>query len=379
MTSKKQNDIEEAIAEREHDENAPEETAKTVMPPQDVVVFNEMRSCMDLYLLWEKKKLEIKPDFQRDIVWKNKEMSLFIDSLMKRLPIPSICISLDASTGIRTVIDGLQRVWTILRFLNHQKEDWKISNVDGVDERIGGLMVSQIYKTQPTLYQILEEATLPINVIHCDYTKTNHMEYLFQIFSRLNSGGRRLLYQEIRNCIYQGPLNTFLKQYVRSGHWLQFVGQRSEDIVRYRFGHEERALRFLAFFEGWENYNSSLVQFLNHYMSSDRNMPDKEMETRRALLDSVLCQVSRIKVKKDTRQNWNVVEGVLVGIAKNLRFVENLDASELTNRYNALLNTEEFGNRMKEGVMHGTKVRARIKRSIQYFGPDYEPNTRADL
>ena len=373
------NDLDKIIKAREQEEDTEEETVKAVMPPQDVVVYNEMRSCMDLFLMWKKGKLDIKPDFQRDIVWKNKEMSLFIDSLMKQLRIPSICISWDASSGKRTVIDGLQRLATIIRFLNYQEEDWKISQVDGVDERIGGLTVKQICAKEPRLYQILEEATLPINVIRCDYAQSNHMEYLFQIFSRLNSGGRRLLYQEIRNCIYQGPLNTFLKSYVRGENWLRFVGQNAEDIGRYRFGHEERALRFLAFYDNWETYSSSLVQFLNQYMSAHRNMPEREVEDYREMLDRVLVQISRIEGKKDTRKNWNAMEGVLLGIAKNLPFVETLNTGELSARYGALLNTPEFVGRMKEGVMHGPKVRERIEKSIQYFGPGYEPQAGADL
>lgn len=363
--------IDPSVIDREAFEDSDSETVKTTMPPPDVVVFNEMRSCADLFRMWQKGTLDIKPDFQRDIVWQKKEMSLFVDSLMKQLPIPSICISWDASTGSRMVIDGLQRIWTIISFLNYETKDWRISKVDGVDERIAGMAISDIFKYQPFLAQTLEEATLPINVIRCDYKNTNHMEYLFQIFSRLNSGGRRLLYQEIRNCIYQGPFNTFLKEYVRENLWLQFVEQTPDEIAKYRFGHEERALRFLAFNDEWENYNSSLVQFLNQYMSEHRDMFPEDLASFRHILDRTLQQFLRVNEKKEPRKNWNAIESALVGIAKNIDFVEGLSDEEVTNRYADLLSTEYFGDRMKEGVMHGTKVRDRIKLAIQYFGPAY--------
>ena len=366
-------DIKRLIEKREAFENSEDETVKAVMPPSEVVVFNEMRSCMDLFLMWQKGTLDIKPDFQRGYVWKRKEMSLFVDSLMKGLPIPSICISWDASNGKRMVIDGLQRIWTIVSFLNYREEDWRLSDVEGVDERIAGQKISEIHASNPLFYQRLEEATLPITVIRCDCKKANHMEYLFQIFSRLNTGGRHLLYQEIRNCIYQGTFNTFLKQYVRSDLWLQFVERKEEEIAQYRFGHEERALRFLAFYDEWENYNSSLVQFLNQYMSRRRNISSEEWNDCRKHLDFALTQLLRVNGKKDPSKNWNTLESVLVGMAKNRGFVEKLDEEVLSARFAALLKTEEFGERMKEGVMHGTKARDRIAQAIKFFGPDYAP------
>lgn len=352
---------------RELFESIDDEPARAVMPPRDVVAFNEMRSCADLFRMYEKGVLQIKPDFQRGVVWKAREMSLFVDSLIKQLPIPSLCFSLDSQSGKRMVIDGLQRIWTIITFLSHEKKDWRISKIDGVDPRIAGKLVSEISKEHPDLYQILEDATLPINVIRCNYSHENHMEYLFQIFSRLNSGGRRLLYQEIRNCVYQGPYNSFLREYVHSPAWLRLVDQSPEDVDRYRFGNEERVLRFMAFYEDWESYNSCLVQYLNVYMSRNRMMADGDIATWRTLLDRTLAVLQRISGKKDTRKNWNVIECVMVGIAKNIESVEHVEDSELLERYNLLLTEDAFGDRMKEGVMHGPKVRNRMRLAIEKF------------
>src|ERR1700722_20108811 len=87
------------------------------VPPGDVVAYNELRSCADLFRMFAKGNLEIQPDFQREVVWKNDEQSRFIDSLVKQLPIPSMCFSLDHKTQKWKVIDGLQRMSTITNFL----------------------------------------------------------------------------------------------------------------------------------------------------------------------------------------------------------------------------------------------------------------------
>ena len=49
------------------------------------------------------------------------------------------------------------------------------------------------------------------------------MKYLFQIFYRLNSGGNKLYNQEIRNCIFQGSLNSLLKELARTPEGYYFA------------------------------------------------------------------------------------------------------------------------------------------------------------
>ena len=104
--------------EKDRFESEESDNIKSVMPPKDIVAFNELRSCADLYRLKTKKQLDLNPDFQRGIVWSNKSQTLFVDSLIKQLPIPSLCVSLDINTQKRLVIDGLQRISTIVKFLN---------------------------------------------------------------------------------------------------------------------------------------------------------------------------------------------------------------------------------------------------------------------
>ena len=94
-------------------------------PPSDIVAYNELRSCADLLRMHEDGALAIQPEFQRDFIWKTTDQSRFIDSLIKQLPIPSMCFAYDFKQGKWIVIDGLQRISTIIRFLGG--EDWKIS------------------------------------------------------------------------------------------------------------------------------------------------------------------------------------------------------------------------------------------------------------
>lgn len=101
------------------------------VPPSDIVAYNELRSCADLFRMKQQGILNIQPEFQRDIVWKGPDQTRFIDSLIKQLPIPSMCFALDHKAQRWIVIDGLQRISTIVRFLDGG--NWTLSPLEDVE------------------------------------------------------------------------------------------------------------------------------------------------------------------------------------------------------------------------------------------------------
>lgn len=170
---------------RTEEEKSSLEDDHAELPPNDIVAYNELRSCADIVRMWRNRQLTIKPDFQRDVVWKKPDQTRLIDSLIKQLPIPSMCISLDFNTNERLVIDGLQRISTIISFLTN--DEYQLSELDDIDPKISGKTVAAIKSKNKTLYDRVENLTIPITVLRCDYEKKTHMDYLFTIFHRLNS------------------------------------------------------------------------------------------------------------------------------------------------------------------------------------------------
>lgn len=344
------------------------EPLEEAIPPSDIVAFNESRSCADLFRLYVKKQLDITPDFQRTIVWNNRDQTIFVDSLIKQLPIPSLCISLDARSQNRVVIDGLQRMATIIKFLDYENHDWKLSPCEDIDKRISGKFVSQIAEEYPELYSSVENLSLPITVLRCDYSKRSHMDYLFQIFRRLNSGGRKLLNQEIRNCVYHGPFNDFLREVVRSNEWLSAMRVSHNAIENARYGNEERALRFFAMYDNWERYSGNLARFLNQYMSIHKEDSPSVLMTKDSLLKRVLRVIKRINMPLEMIRNKNLMEGIMVGVSKNLDNNESVSDNELNNRYEKLIKTEAYSVNVKEGMAHTDKVKTRICQAVNAFG-----------
>lgn len=346
------------------DEN--EDTIENAVPPIDIFAFNESRSCADLKRMYDKKQIDISPDFQREQVWTSPSKARFLDSLLKNLPIPSMCISLDMSTQKRIVIDGLQRISTIVEFLDavENDKDLVLSSLEDIDERLSGKSVKEIKQNNPDVIGFIENVSIPVTVLRCDLSKKNHMEYIFTIFHRLNTGGTKLNSQEIRNCIFNGRFNDALFECSKTKN------KEIESLLNKknsRFSFEEFILRFFAFQDELENYNGRLTSFLNEYMGRNRYLSEDEIETKKELFIRTIDMVYS-KVDEDKRFSRVVLEALFYGVGKNLDNVSSKSKQEFGLLCQEILNTSDFqSGELQGGLMQQGKVNARFKSSINIF------------
>ena len=340
------------------------------VPPPDIVAFNESRSCADLFRMYNQGILQIQPEFQREIVWKGPAQTRFIDSLTKQLPIPSLCFSMDFKSQRWQVIDGLQRMASIIRFLSGDP-NWTLSRLEDIDSELSGKQAKLFLDRQSplhTYYQRVENLTLPITVLRCDYSKKSNTNYLFTIFHRLNTGGMRLNNQEIRNCIYSGPFNTLLKELNVNPIWMRLNRMKKQD--GYRFTKQEIILRFFAFYERHSTYGGRLAKFLNEYMDDKRNMLPAEVQSKRELFERTL-KITYEKAFSETvptKLSITVLEATLVGVAKNISTLEQASANDVQSKFQNLLANEEFSDeKLVEGLSGKPRVLGRFKAAIECF------------
>jgi hypothetical protein len=351
----------------ENEEKLLEETEDfSESPPGDIVAFNELRSCADLVRMYKTDQLIIKPDFQRDVVWTNPAQTRFIDSLVKQLPIPSMCLSLDYKTEKRLMVDGLQRISSIIKFLS--QDEWRLSRLEDIDIKITGRTNKHIKEKYFEVYSRIENLTIPVTVLRCDYSKKSHMHYLFTIFHRLNTGGNKLSNQEIRNCIFFGKFNDLLKSLVQYPNTRKAFGL--EDGQSYRFSYEELFLRVFAFSESLEIYKGRLAKFLNDFMDNKKKIAENELERKELdakrtvdlFYNRILDGQAIPKISKAT------TEAILIGIYKNIDTLENEIENHLRNRYNNLRDDANFSiESLSEGLAAKEKVKDRINRAIEIF------------
>ncbi|MDF3981638.1 DUF262 domain-containing protein [Luteibacter sp. PPL201] len=351
--------VSEQVAESQ--ESFQTEDVAEPVPPADIVAYNELRSCADLVRLHASGKLEIQPDFQREVVWASNDRTRFIDSLVKQLPIPSMCFSLDYKTQKWKVIDGLQRMSSIIGFLSGPV--MKLTDLADIHPSLRGTTNDTLRKgteEERRLYALVEDVSIPVTVIRCDYTQQSHMRYLFTIFHRLNSGGVRLTNQEIRNCIYTGPFNDFLKKFDKESQDWKAVARRIWGSMD-RFRSIEVLLRVLAFGEKQEAYDGNLARFLNDYMQThamakteDIEVFEKDLHRLVHLAKAVLDTESRKKLP------LALVEALLVGLYNNLEGLVACSADDIAKAYKTLIADEVFSESARYAVSSPENVAMRL-------------------
>ena len=197
------------------------------------------RELIDVY----KEGELIKPELQRKYVWKKKEASRFIESILLGLPIPSIFLA-NTKDNRRLIIDGYQRIMTVYDYVERGifgEEDkfFKLVNANTINHRWRGKSFSELSASDQrkikntTIHAIIFEQKKP----------ENNDSSLFQVFERINTSGKTLNAQEIRNCIYQGNLNSLLFELNKLPKWRKLYGEDKEDS---RMLDIENILRFFA-------------------------------------------------------------------------------------------------------------------------------------
>ena len=77
---------------------------------------SQPKSVQSLYSWFSDGKLFVNRRYQRKLVWTLEEKQRLIESILKQYPIPAILLA-DRSEGGYEIIDGLQRLHTVVSFI----------------------------------------------------------------------------------------------------------------------------------------------------------------------------------------------------------------------------------------------------------------------
>ena len=190
------------------------------------------------FLSWQRAgTLDLNPEFQRRSVWKPGAKSYLIDTVHRGLPVPLVFLRdrLDVTTGsnIREVVDGQQRLRTLLSFIdphclpdfNPDQDEFVVSKSHNA--AIAGKTFAELSHDDMSRLLSYEFSvqTLPDNF--------DDREVL-EVFARLNSTGQRLTPQELRNAAYFGEFKTVMYElgYKWMPKWLSWGVYTPDQISR---------------------------------------------------------------------------------------------------------------------------------------------------
>ncbi len=209
------------------------------------------------------QEIDLSPDFQRGFVWNDiTRKSRLIESLLLRIPLPVFYFAQDEE-GLFQVVDGVQRLTVIKAFLNNE---FRLKNLEYLSECEGkwykNTNVSKDQSLTGMYARRIEQTQLYINII--DPQTPGKVKY--DIFKRINTGGKALNNQEIRNCLANAKTRGFLHSLARSD---AFLDATRRSISPVRMADEELILRFIAFYlidEGLstvQEYKGGMDELLN--------------------------------------------------------------------------------------------------------------------
>ncbi|MXV75255.1 DUF262 domain-containing protein [Candidatus Poribacteria bacterium] len=139
------------------------------------------------------------PDYQRDAEqWGDRKESLFIESLLNNLTTPALFFLDDLDTSISEVIDGQQRLNTILKYERDKlrlNADDDINYLSPQSIHYSGKKFSELPQKFKTVFR-----RYPLTIIYLP--PRLDLRTKLEIFRRINEGGTPLTAQDIRLSYY---------------------------------------------------------------------------------------------------------------------------------------------------------------------------------
>ena len=301
------------------------------------------------------------PEWQRNFVWTPGDASRFIESLLLGLPVPGIFLGTETETQKLYVVDGQQRLSSLRGFYEGELPSgnrMRKFTLRNVDKRFAGVNYDDLDETY--------RRKLDFSIIHGTVVRQDRPAQddtsMYQIFERINSGGRKVYPQEIRSAIYHGDLIDTIKELNENRAWRNIVGSPSR-----RLKDQEMILRFMAMYYNGSGYSSPMTEFLNKFAQSHRNPGgDWIRETSELFQHTVEC-FSQAKGKRAFRGvrgrvvNAAIFDSMSVGLARRSAHETAPDIEAIQAAHDRLFGIEDYLNAVTSGTSDERSVATRLK------------------
>lgn len=334
-------------------------------------------SFRELIQMYDEGEL-VKPELQRNYVWRKNEASRFIESLLLGLPVPSIFLA-STKDEKKLIIDGYQRIMTVYDYVQRRKFSkeesiFRLVNSQSINERWRNKAFDEL---SPEDQRRLRSTTIHAILFAQKYPADDDTS-LFQIFSRINSSGRTLNAQEIRNCICQGEFNHLLIELNGYDKWRRLYRSEKADP---RMIDIELILRFFAIRDLMNGEQSTkrinLRRWLDLYMKNfDVANVDRYKSEFIAMIDCVYSSLGETAFSSMTAsgrygRQVNPLLFEAFSVAFDAALHTGLSISgDMEERKKRIISDEEFiaASKLRTTNIDNMKKRISISKSIFFCG-----------
>ena len=141
-------------------------------------------------------KLDVRPSYQREFIYKDAERDAVIDTIKNNFPI-NIMYWADKEDGTYELLDGQQRTISFCEFINNK---FSVMYDNSTDTKFYDNLTSD-------QKEIIDN--YPIDIYICKGTDSEKLKW----FERINIAGKALSPQELKDAIYHGTWVTDAKKY----------------------------------------------------------------------------------------------------------------------------------------------------------------------
>jgi hypothetical protein len=149
-------------------------------------------------------RLQLRPAFQRNLVWNGEQKSYLVDSILRNLPIPEVYIQIEDVPGrhedLMIVVDGQQRISTCIEFIHGT-----------LRLRGDALAPEWAGRTFPELSSDLQNRFSRYKLVVRELPRLGDA-VIREIFTRLNRVVEPLVPQELRHAAYSGQYIKLIEQ-----------------------------------------------------------------------------------------------------------------------------------------------------------------------
>jgi hypothetical protein len=179
----------------------------------------------ELLNLYRDGELDVHPEFQRIFRWSDTQKTRLIESILLGIPMPPIFVA-QRLDGVWDVVDGVQRLSTILQFVGELRDEEKNLVKPLVLEQtkflpsLKGKTWNGENAFSKTLQLFVKRAKIDVNIV----LKESDEKSKYELFMRLNTGGTALAPQEVRNCL-------MIMAYPETYRWVKMLSEVKEFIA----------------------------------------------------------------------------------------------------------------------------------------------------
>lgn len=209
------------------------------------------------------------PQYQREFVWAEKMQSKFIESIFMNVPMqPLFAFELD-DDGNLELLDGVQRLSSIKSFADNVLILAELELLDLLNDftfnDLNTARKRKFLNTQLKLYIINENTDEGIRA---------------DIFRRVNEGGEKLTYSEIRKGKFiENNFYTFILEISESIEFNKLFSATKKQSEKLRGEKEELISRFFALSNSYQRFVHSVKGFLDEYIiEANKTFDDTKKE-----------------------------------------------------------------------------------------------------